>query len=48
VNFDGMRVAVIGTGATGVQTIQEVAMTAGRLTVFQRTPNGARHCITAR
>jgi cation diffusion facilitator CzcD-associated flavoprotein CzcO len=37
-NFDGKRVAVIGTGATGVQTIQEVAKTAGRLTVFQRTP----------
>ena len=29
----------IGTGATGVQTIQEVAKTAGHLTVFQRTPN---------
>ena len=30
---------MIGTGATGVQTIQEVAKTAGQLTVFQRTPN---------
>ena len=30
---------MIGTGATGVQTIQEVAKTAGHLTVFQRTPN---------
>ena len=39
VNFEGQRVAVIGTGATGVQTIQEVAKTAGQLTVFQRTPN---------
>ena len=39
VNFEGKRVAVIGTGATGVQTIQEVAKTAGHLTVFQRTPN---------
>jgi cation diffusion facilitator CzcD-associated flavoprotein CzcO len=38
VSFDGKRVAVIGTGATAVQTIQEVAKTAGRLTVFQRTP----------
>ena len=38
VNFDGKRVAVIGTGATGVQTIQEVAKTAAHLTVFQRTP----------
>jgi cation diffusion facilitator CzcD-associated flavoprotein CzcO len=36
--FDGKRVAVIGTGATGVQTITEVAKTAGHLTVFQRTP----------
>ena len=39
VRFEGQRVAVIGTGATGVQTIAEVAKTAGHLTVFQRTPN---------
>ncbi|MEZ5815899.1 MAG: NAD(P)/FAD-dependent oxidoreductase [Hyphomicrobiaceae bacterium] len=39
VTFEGKRVAVIGTGATGVQTIQEVAKTVGHLTVFQRTPN---------
>jgi cation diffusion facilitator CzcD-associated flavoprotein CzcO len=39
VSFDGKRVAVIGTGATGVQAIQEIAKTAGHLTVFQRTPN---------
>ena len=39
VDFAGKRVAVIGTGATGVQTIQEVAKTASQLTVFQRTPN---------
>ncbi len=39
VRFDGKRVAVIGTGATGVQTIQEVAKTAAHLTIFQRTPN---------
>jgi cation diffusion facilitator CzcD-associated flavoprotein CzcO len=39
VDFAGKRVAVIGTGATGVQTIQEVAKTAAQLTVFQRTPN---------
>ncbi|MGA8757553.1 MAG: NAD(P)/FAD-dependent oxidoreductase [Stellaceae bacterium] len=38
VKFEGKRVAVIGTGATGVQTITEVAKTAGHLTVFQRTP----------
>ena len=39
IHFAGKRVAVIGTGATGVQTIAEVAKTAGHLTVFQRTPN---------
>ena len=39
INFVGKRVAVIGTGATAVQTIQEVAKTVGHLTVFQRTPN---------
>jgi cation diffusion facilitator CzcD-associated flavoprotein CzcO len=38
VHFEGTRVAVIGTGATGVQVITEVAKTAGHLTVFQRTP----------
>ena len=36
--FEGKRVAVIGTGATGVQAITEIAKTAGHLTVFQRTP----------
>ncbi|KAJ5212820.1 uncharacterized protein N7498_004466 [Penicillium cinerascens] len=35
----GKRVGVIGTGATGIQTIQEVAKTAKQLTVFQRTAN---------
>ena len=39
VNYSGKRVAVLGTGATGVQTIQEVAKTVGHLTVFQRRPN---------
>ncbi len=39
VTFEGKRVGVIGTGATAVQLIQEVAKTAGHLTVFQRTPN---------
>jgi len=38
VRYEGKRVAVIGTGATGVQTITEVAKTVGQLTVFQRTP----------
>ena len=39
VDFTGKRVAVIGTGATGVQTIQTIAGEVGHLTVFQRTPN---------
>ena len=39
VTFEGKRVAVIGTGATGVQTITEVAKTVKHLTVFQRRPN---------
>jgi len=39
VDFAGKRVAVIGTGATGVQTIQTIAGKVGHLTVFQRTPN---------
>jgi cation diffusion facilitator CzcD-associated flavoprotein CzcO len=39
VDFAGQRVAVIGTGATGVQTIQTIAGHVGHLTVFQRTPN---------
>ena len=38
-NFAGKRVGVIGTGATGVQLITEVAKEVGHLTVFQRTPN---------
>src|SRR5437762_1566025 len=39
VDFAGKRVGIIGTGATAVQTIQEIARTVGHLTVFQRTPN---------
>lgn len=42
VDFSGKRVAVIGTGASGVQTIQEAAKTAQQLTVFQRTAN---YCV---
>ncbi|OBJ02187.1 NAD(P)/FAD-dependent oxidoreductase [Mycobacterium sp. 1465703.0] len=34
----GRRVAVIGTGASGVQVVPELAKTAGHVTVFQRTP----------
>jgi cation diffusion facilitator CzcD-associated flavoprotein CzcO len=39
VNFEGKRVAVIGTGATGVQVIQTIAPAVAELTVFQRRPN---------
>lgn len=38
VDLEGRRVGVIGTGASGVQVIQEAAGTAEHLTVFQRTP----------
>ena len=48
VSFVGKRVAVIGTGATGVQTIAEVAKTVGHLTVFQRTPNWCKPLGNAR
>jgi cation diffusion facilitator CzcD-associated flavoprotein CzcO len=48
VKFGGKRVAVIGTGATGIQTITEVAKTVGHLTVFQRTPQWAAPLHNAR
>jgi len=38
IDLTGKRVAVVGTGASGVQVIPELATTAGQLTVFQRTP----------
>jgi cation diffusion facilitator CzcD-associated flavoprotein CzcO len=41
VDFTGKRVAVIGTGATGIQTIQTIASQVRHLTVFQRTANWA-------
>ncbi|KAE8355484.1 hypothetical protein BDV28DRAFT_162908 [Aspergillus coremiiformis] len=41
VDVKGKNVAVIGTGSTGVQIIQEWAKEAATLTVFQRTPNVA-------
>ncbi len=37
-DFDGRRVGIIGTGATGVQLIPELANKAADLTVYQRTP----------
>jgi cyclohexanone monooxygenase len=39
VNFEGKRVAVIGTGSTGIQAIPVIAKQAGHLTVFQRQAN---------
>lgn len=41
VDLVGKRIAVIGTGASGVQTIQECGKAAKQLTVYQRTPNYA-------
>jgi cation diffusion facilitator CzcD-associated flavoprotein CzcO len=38
VELTGKRVAVVGTGASGVQVVPELASTAAQLTVFQRTP----------
>jgi cation diffusion facilitator CzcD-associated flavoprotein CzcO len=39
VNFKGKRVAQIGTGASGIQCIQEIGPKAKHLTIYQRTPN---------
>ncbi|KAI1936972.1 hypothetical protein LOZ12_005217 [Ophidiomyces ophidiicola] len=39
VDVKGKRVGVIGTGASGVQIIQEIADEVEELLVFQRTPN---------
>jgi cyclohexanone monooxygenase len=39
VDFSGRRVAVIGTGSSGIQAIPEIAKNCDSLVVFQRTPN---------
>jgi cyclohexanone monooxygenase len=39
VDLTGKRVGVIGTGATAVQVIPEIAKVVGQLYVFQRTPS---------
>ncbi len=39
VDFTGQRVAVIGTGSSGIQAVPVVAQQAAHLFVFQRTPN---------
>jgi len=37
VNLAGKRVAVVGTGASAVQTVPTIAKMAQKVTVFQRT-----------
>ncbi|WP_017589008.1 flavin-containing monooxygenase [Nocardiopsis ganjiahuensis] len=39
VDLSGKRVAVIGTGSSGIQAVPEIANLAEHLTVFQRTPH---------
>ena len=39
VDFSGLRVGVIGTGSSGIQSIPVIAQQAAEVTVFQRTPN---------
>lgn len=39
IDYNGKRVAIIGTGASGVQMIQEMGPVAEQLDVYQRTPN---------
>jgi cyclohexanone monooxygenase len=39
VDFTGVRVGIIGTGSSGVQSIPVIAESAEHLAVFQRTPN---------
>ena len=39
IDLEGKRVGIIGTGATAVQVIPEIAKVVGELYVFQRTPS---------
>ena len=39
IDFSGLRVGVIGTGSSAIQSIPVIAEQAKHLTVFQRTPN---------
>jgi len=48
IDLAGKRVAVMGTGATGIQVIQEVSKIAGQLTVFQRTANWAAPLLNSK
>ncbi|OXA60576.1 baeyer-Villiger monooxygenase [Folsomia candida] len=50
VDLTGKRVAVVGTGASGVQIIQTIGPHVSHLTVYQRTPNMAlpmRQCSSS-
>ncbi len=44
VDFTGLRVGVIGTGSSAIQSIPIIAQKAQHVTVFQRTPN---YCVPA-
>jgi cyclohexanone monooxygenase len=39
VDFTGLRVGVVGTGSSAIQSIPVIAAQAAHVTVFQRTPN---------
>ena len=39
IDFTGQRIAVIGTGSSGIQSIPVLAQEADHVTVFQRTPH---------
>ena len=39
VDFSGLRVGVVGTGSSAIQSIPVIAEQAAHVTVFQRTPN---------
>lgn len=41
VDIAGKRIAIFGTGSSGIQAIPQLARAASQLTVFQRTPNFA-------
>ncbi|MFJ8025443.1 flavin-containing monooxygenase [Streptomyces sp. NPDC096311] len=51
VDFTGLRVGVVGTGSSGIQSIPRIAEQAAELYVFQRTPNfsvpARNHPLTA-
>jgi cation diffusion facilitator CzcD-associated flavoprotein CzcO/acetyl esterase/lipase len=48
VDFTGKRIAVIGTGSSGIQSMPIIAEQAAQLTVFQRTPNFSRPALNGR